>query len=74
MNWANSATGRTKDLVRSPEEAFFARGAGSNYEMLGALFVSFNAKIVAHALKNVTPEKPNVNYRYPESVYRDLDL
>lgn len=40
---------------------------------VGALFVSFNAKVVAHALNNFQ-KKENGSYNYPTEVYTKLGL
>ncbi len=39
---------------------------------IGAIFVSFSPKIVALAIENYKMRNDNGNYRYPDSVYKDL--
>ena len=39
---------------------------------IGAIFVPFSPKIVAHAIENYRMHDDNQNYHYKESVYKDL--
>ena len=41
---------------------------------IGALFVSYSPKIVAHALEHFTMGEEGKNYHYPDTVYAKLGL